>query len=142
MRHRNARRKLNRTASHRSAMLANMACSLIEHEQIRTTVPKAKELKPYVERLVTLGKNGTLHARRRAVAQIQQEAAVRKLFAEIADRYQERPGGCVRVLRAGFRRGDNAPMAVVEFVSRNAEAKGAADRARVAAEAEAEREDS
>lgn len=134
MRHQNAHRKLNRTASHRRALLANMACSLIEHEQIRTTVPKAKELRPYVERLVTLGKQGTLAARRRAISRIRQPAAVQKLFGEIAERNRDRAGGCIRILRAGFRHGDNAPMAVIEFVDRNVEARGRGDRERVAAE--------
>lgn len=140
MRHRIARRRLNRTSSHRRAMLANMACSLIEHEQIRTTVPKAKELRPYVERLVTLGKRGTLAARRLALSRIRQEPAVRKLFSELAERYGSRQGGYTRVLKAGFRYGDAAPMAFIEFVDRRVEAKGAADRARVAKEKEEEKE--
>ena len=134
MRHRNARRKLNRTWSHRKAMLANMACSLIEHEQIKTTLPKAKELRPYVEKLVTLAKSGTLHDRRNAMSKIQQEDAVAKLFSTLAERYADRQGGYIRVLKAGFRYGDMAPMAVIEFVNRDEEAKGAADRERVAAE--------
>ena len=134
MRHAKAHRKLNRTWSHRKAMLANMACSLIEHEQIKTTLPKAKELRPYVEKLVTLGKRGDLHARRLVLSKIKQEPAVRKLFATIAERYAERQGGYVRVLKAGFRYGDMAPMAVIEFVDRDSEAKGKADRERIAAE--------
>ena len=134
MRHANAHRKLNRTWSHRKAMLANMACSLIEHEQIKTTLPKAKELRPYVEKLVTLGKRGDLHARRLAVSKIKQEPAVKKLFSTIAERYAGRQGGYIRVVKAGFRYGDMAPMAVIEFVDRDADAKGKVDRERVAAE--------
>ena len=134
MRHRNAHRKLGRTWSHRKAMLANMACSLIEHEQVKTTLPKAKELRPYVEKLVTLAKRGDLHARRLITAKIQQQPAVQKLFDTLADRYRERPGGYIRVLKAGFRYGDMAPMAIIEFVDRDEEARGKGDRERVAAE--------
>ncbi|MCI4664758.1 MAG: 50S ribosomal protein L17 [Neomegalonema sp.] len=134
MRHRLGRRKLNRTWSHRKAMLANMACSLIEHEQIKTTLPKAKELRPYVEKLITLGKSGTLHDRRNALSRIQQEDAVTKLFSTLAERYADRKGGYVRVLKAGFRYGDMAPMAIIEFIDRDEDAKGAGDRERVAAE--------
>ena len=134
MRHGNGPRKLNRTAEHRKAMFANMACSLIEHEQIKTTLPKAKELKPYVEKLITLAKRGDLHARRQAASQIQQDAAVKKLFDVLGARYQDRQGGYARVMRAGFRYGDMAPMAIIELVDRDAEAKGAGDRARVTAE--------
>jgi large subunit ribosomal protein L17 len=115
-------------------MLANMACSLIEHEQIKTTLPKAKELRPYVEKLVTLAKRGDLHARRLLIAQIHHEAPVSKLFDTLAGRYASRPGGYTRVLKAGFRYGDMAPMAIVEFVDRDTSAKGAGDKARVAAE--------
>lgn len=124
MRHGNAGRKLNRTASHRRAMFANMAASLIKHEQIVTTLPKAKELRRVADRLVTLGKKGGLHRRRQAIAQIRDESAVRKLFDTLADRYKERPGGYTRVLKAGFRYGDSAPMAVIEFVDRDESAKG------------------
>jgi large subunit ribosomal protein L17 len=138
MRHGNGHRKLNRTHSHRQAMLANMACSLIEHEQVKTTLPKAKELRPYVEKLITLAKRGDLHARRLCLAQIKQEPAVKKLFETLAPRYAQRPGGYARVLKAGFRYGDMAPMAIIELVDRDAAAKGAADRARVAAEETAE----
>ena len=134
MRHGNGPRKLNRTAEHRKAMVANMACSLIEHEQIKTTLPKAKELKPYIDKLITLAKRGDLHARRLAASQIQQDAAVKKLFDVLGARYQDRQGGYARVMRAGFRYGDMAPMAIIELVDRDAEAKGAGDRARVAAE--------
>lgn len=134
MRHGVAKRRLNRTVEHRKSMLANMACSLIEHEQIKTTLPKAKELRPYLDKLVTLAKRGDLHARRQALALIKQEAPVRKLFDVLAGRYGERQGGYTRVLRAGFRYGDMAPMAIIELVDRDVEAKGAGDRERVAAE--------
>jgi large subunit ribosomal protein L17 len=134
MNHGRSRRRLNRTHEHREAMLANMACSLIEHEQIKTTLPKAKEIRPYVERLITLGKRGDLHARRLVAARIQQEPAVAKLFDALAKRYAARPGGYVRVLKAGFRYGDMAPMAIVELVDRDSAARGAGDRARLAAE--------
>jgi large subunit ribosomal protein L17 len=137
MRHAKAGRKLNRTSSHRTAMFANMAASLIEHEQIVTTLPKAKELRPVVEKLVTLAKRGDLHARRVAASRLRDEAMVHKLFDTIGPRYAERQGGYIRVLKAGFRYGDNAPVAVIEFVDRDPEAKGAEDRARrEAAEAE------
>jgi large subunit ribosomal protein L17 len=133
MRHGKKGRKLNRTASHRKAMFANMAASVIEHEQIMTTLPKAKEIRSIVDKLVTLGKRGDLHARRQAISQIQDQTQVRKLFDEIGPRYADRHGGYTRVLKAGFRKGDNAPMAVVELVDRNVEAKGAGDRARLEA---------
>ena len=138
MRHGKAHRKLNRTHSHRKAMLANMAASLIEHEQIVTTLPKAKELRPVVERLITLAKRGGLNERRQAIARIRDEDAVRKLFGTLGPRYQERQGGYTRVLKAGFRHGDNAPVAVIEFVDRDVDAKGAEDRARHEAEEAAE----
>ncbi|MEO1328229.1 MAG: 50S ribosomal protein L17 [Pseudomonadota bacterium] len=138
MRHRNAHRKLGRTHSHRKAMLANMACSLIEHEQVKTTLPKAKELRPYVEKMITLAKRGDLHARRLAASKLQQQPAVKKLFDALAERYRERPGGYVRVLKAGFRYGDMAPMAIIELVDRDEEARGRIDRERVAAEEAAE----
>ncbi len=137
MRHQNSGRKLNRTASHRKAMFANMAASLIQHEQIVTTLPKAKEIRPIVEKLVTLGKRGDLHARRQAISQIRDVAVVSKLFDAIASRYATRNGGYLRIMKAGYRRGDNAPLAVIEFVDRDVDAKGAADKARVAAEADA-----
>ncbi len=137
MRHGSGYRKLNRTHEHRKAMFANMAASLIEHEQIKTTLPKAKELKRIVEKLITLGKRGDLHARRLAAAQLKQDAAVAKLFDTLGGRYKERQGGYSRVLKAGFRYGDMAPMAIVELVERDGAAKGAADKARAAAEAEA-----
>ena len=138
MRHGKAGRKLNRTASHRKAMFANMAASLITHEQIVTTLPKAKEIRPIVEKLVTLGKRGDLHARRQAISQIRDVAVVSKLFDAIATRYATRNGGYLRIMKAGFRLGDNAAMAVVEFVDRDINAKGAGDKARVAAEEAAE----
>lgn len=124
MRHGNSGRKLNRTASHRKAMLANMAVALIKHEQIVTTLPKAKELRPYVEKLVTLGKRGDLHARRQAYSALPDKAWAAKLFDILGPRYAERQGGYIRVLKAGFRHGDNAPMAVIEFVDRDESAKG------------------
>ena len=140
MRHGKAGRKLGRTSSHRKAMFANMAASLIKHEQIVTTLPKAKELKPIVDKLITLGKRGDLHARRQAISQIRDISMVSKLFETLGPRYKDRQGGYTRVLKAGFRYGDNAPMAVVEFVDRDVDARGAKDRARVAAEAAAEDE--
>ena len=124
MRNAKAGRKLNRTSSHRKAMLANMAVALIKHEQIVTTLPKAKELRPFVEKLVTLGKKGDLAARRRAYAQLPEEQYAAKLFDTLAERYANRNGGYIRVLKAGFRFGDNAPMAVIEFVDRDPAAKG------------------
>ena len=134
MRHRKQGRKLNRTASHRKAMFANMAASLIEHEQIVTTLPKAKELRAVADKLITLGKRGDLHARRQAISRIRNVEQVKKLFDVLGPRYKERNGGYTRVLKAGFRYGDNAPMAVIELVDRDVEAKGAADRARMEAE--------
>jgi large subunit ribosomal protein L17 len=124
MRHGNAHRKLNRTAEHRRAMFGNMAAALIKHEQIVTTVPKAKDLRPIVEKLVTLAKRGDLHARRQAIAAIRDVTMVKKLFDVIGPRYRERDGGYTRVLKAGFRYGDSAPVAVIEFVDRDVEAKG------------------
>ncbi len=138
MRHGNGYRKLNRTASHRKAMFANMAASLIEHEQIVTTLPKAKEIRPIVEKLVTLGKRGDLHARRQAISAVRDVKLVAKLFDTLAARYATRNGGYIRIMKAGFRAGDNAPLAVVEFVERDVDAKGKADRARVEAEQAAE----
>ena len=136
MRHRKQGRKLNRTSSHRKAMFANMAASLIEHEQIVTTLPKAKEMRSVADKLITLAKRGDLHSRRQAISQVRNVEQVKKLFDELGPRYKERAGGYTRVLKAGFRFGDNAPMAVIEFVDRDTEAKGAADRARVEAEEE------
>lgn len=124
MRHGVSGRKLNRTSSHRKAMFANMAHALIKHEQIKTTLPKAKDLRRVVEKLITLGKRGDLHARRQAASVLRDNVLVGKLFSEIAERYAERPGGYTRVLKAGFRRGDMAPMAFIELVDRNVAAKG------------------
>ena len=124
MRHRKQGRRLNRSWAHRKAMFANMANALIKHEQIRTTLPKAKELRPVVERLVTLAKRGDLHARRQAFARLRDDAMVAKLFSTLRERYADRPGGYTRVLKAGFRRGDMAAMAVIEFVDRDLAAKG------------------
>ena len=124
MRHGNSGRKLSRTASHRKAMFANMSAALIKHEQIVTTLPKAKDLRPIVEKLITLGRRGDLHARRQAIAQIRDEGQVAKLFSVLGPRYKERQGGYIRILKAGFRYGDNAPMAVIEFVDRDVNAKG------------------
>jgi large subunit ribosomal protein L17 len=124
MRHGVSGRKLGVTSTHRVAMLRNMATSLIKHEQITTTLPKAKELRPYVERIITLGKRGGLHARRQAYAQIRDERVVEKLFTTIAERYKERAGGYTRVLKAGMRYGDAADMAVIELVERDVSAKG------------------
>jgi len=124
MRHGNAHRKLNRKPEHRRAMFANMAAALIKHEQIMTTLPKAKDLRPIVEKLVTLGKRGDLHARRRAIAEIRDVAMVKKLFEVLGPRYKERNGGYTRVMKAGYRYGDNAPAAVIEFVDRDVDAKG------------------
>ncbi len=124
MRHGLSGRKLNRTSSHRRAMFANMAAALIKHEQIKTTLPKAKDLRPIVEKLITLGKRGDLHARRVAIAKIRDEEMVRKLFDVLGPRYSDRKGGYTRVLKAGFRYGDAAPMAVIEFVERDTSAKG------------------
>ncbi len=124
MRHRKKGRKLNRTASHRKAMFANMAASLIKHEQIITTLPKAKEMKRIIDRLITLGKRGDLHARRQAFARLRDEAMVKKLFDVLGERYKDRPGGYCRVMRAGYRYGDNAPRAVIELVDRDVDARG------------------
>lgn len=124
MRHGIAGRKLSVTSSHRAAMFRNMATSLLKHEQITTTLPKAKELRPYVERIITLGKRGGLHARRQAYAQLMDEKVVAKLFTEIAERYKTRAGGYTRVLKAGVRYGDAADMAIIELVERNVAAKG------------------
>ena len=133
MRHGKAHRKLNRTASHRKALFANMSAALIEHEQIVTTLPKAKELRSVADKLITLGKRGDLHARRQAIARVRDVAQVKKLFDVLGPRYKDRNGGYTRVLKAGFRYGDNAPMAVIEFVDRDIEARGAADRERMEA---------
>lgn len=124
MRHGKVHRKLNRTAEHRRAMFGNMCAALIKHEQIVTTLPKAKELRPIVEKLVTLGKRGDLHARRQAIAAMRDVGMVKKLFDVLGPRYKERNGGYTRIVKAGFRYGDSAPLAVIEFVDRDVDAKG------------------
>ena len=138
MRHRVSGRKLNRTSAHRSSMLANMTASLLRHEQISTTLPKAKEVRRTADKMITLGKRGTLHARRQAASFLGDDEVVAKLFGGLAERYAERAGGYTRVLKAGFRYGDSAPMALVELVDRDPEVKGAEDKARHAAETEVE----
>ena len=134
MRHGKVHRKLGRHSAHRTAMFANMCASLIKHEQIITTLPKEKELRPIVEKLVTLAKRGDLHSRRLAVSEIRALGSVKKLFDTIGPRYKERDGGYTRVLKAGFRHGDNAAVAVIEFVDRDIAAKGSKDKARHAEE--------
>jgi large subunit ribosomal protein L17 len=124
MRHARSGRKLNRTASHRKAMFANMAVALIKHEQIKTTLPKAKDLRRVVDRLITLGKRGGLHARRQALSTLRDDTIAAKLFDDLGPRYKDRPGGYTRVIKAGFRYGDMAPMAVIELVDRDPDAKG------------------
>ncbi|MGB0748760.1 MAG: 50S ribosomal protein L17 [Magnetospiraceae bacterium] len=130
MRHRHGLRKFNRTKAHRRAMFANMAAALLRHEQITTTLPKAKDLRGVADKMISLGKRGDLHARRQAIAFLRDQEVVRKLFDTLADRYKDRPGGYTRVLKAGFRYGDAAPMAIIELVDRDPEAKGAEDKAR------------
>lgn len=124
MRHGFRGRRFNRTAAHRTAMFANMSAALIKHEQIVTTLPKAKDLRPVVEKLITLAKKGGLHARRQAMAEVRDETQVKKLFDVLAARYKERQGGYLRIMKAGFRHGDSAPMAVIEFVDRDPDARG------------------
>ena len=138
MRHKMSGRKLNRTSSHRKAMFVNMTVSLLRHEQIKTTKPKARDLRSFAEKMITLGKRGDLHARRKAMSFLQDKDVVTKLFDTLADRYKERQGGYTRVLAAGFRYGDSAPMAVIELVDRDPDAKGAEDRERHEALLEAE----
>ena len=137
MRHGFKGRQLNRTSEHRKAMFANLANALIKHEQIVTTLPKAKDLRPIVEKLVTLGKNGSLHARRQAISQIKDETQAKKLFDVLAKRYKDRNGGYLRIMKAGFRHGDNAAVAVIEFVDRDVTAKGKDSGPVVKKEAEA-----
>jgi large subunit ribosomal protein L17 len=136
MRHRMAGRKLNKTGTHRKSMFANMTTSLLKHEQIKTTLPKAKELRRFVDKIITLGKRGTLHARRQAAAVVRDEEVLRKLFDGLAERYKDRSGGYTRVMHAGYRYGDDAPLAIIELVDRDPDAKGADDKARVAAESQ------
>jgi large subunit ribosomal protein L17 len=138
MRHRKSGRKLNRDSSHRKAMFANLAASLIKHEQIVTTLPKAKDLRPIVEKLVTLAKRGDLHARRQAISSLRDVGTVKKLFETLGPRYKDRSGGYTRVLKAGYRYGDSAAVAVIEFVDRDTAAKGAEDKARHAERVAAE----
>ncbi len=140
MRHAKSGRKFNRTASHRKAMFANMAVALIKHEQIKTTLPKAKDLRGVVDRLITLGKRGDLHARRQALSVLRDSTIAAKLFKELAERYKDRPGGYTRVIKAGFRYGDTAPMAVIELVERNPDAKGQDSGPTIYGEDEAEEE--
>lgn len=130
MRHRMSGKKLNRTSSHRKAMFANMTVSLLRHEQIKTTKPKAKDLRSFADKMITLAKRGDLHARRQAMSFLQDKEVVSKLFDALAERYQGRQGGYTRVLAAGFRYGDSAPMAIIELVDRDPDAKGAEDRER------------
>jgi large subunit ribosomal protein L17 len=137
MRHRMAHRGFSRHSAHRKAMFENLAASLIKHEQIRTTLPKAKDLRPIVERLITLGKRGGLHARRQAIARLQDKALAEKLLTTLATRYAERPGGYTRIIKAGFRYGDDAPMAIIELVERDVSAKGQDSGQREDAEADA-----
>ncbi len=127
-------RKLNRTGSHRKAMFSNMAVALLNHEQIETTLPKAKELRRVADKMITLGKRGTLHARRQAMSVLRDRQLVGKLFGPLAERYKDRKGGYTRVLKAGYRYGDCAPLAIIELVDRDPEARGAADKVRVEAE--------
>ena len=136
MRHRMSGRKLNMKSAHRESMFSNMTVSLLRHEQIKTTKPKAKELRSFADKMVTLGKRGTLHARRQAFAFLRDDEVVKKLFDSLAERYKDRQGGYTRVLAAGHRYGDDAPMAVIELVDRDPDAKGAEDRARHEAEME------
>lgn len=138
MRHARGYRRLNRTHEHRKALFVNMCGSLIEHEQIKTTLPKAKELRPIIEKMITLAKRGDLHARRLAGAKLRQDKDLAKLFDVLGPRYKDRQGGYVRIMKAGFRYGDMAPMAIIEFVDRDVSAKGAADKARLEAEDAAE----
>lgn len=142
MRHRMSGRKLNRSSAHRKSMFANMTASLLLHEQIKTTKPKAKDLRTFVDKMITLGKRGDLHARRQAMSFLRDKEVVSKLFDSLADRYKDRQGGYSRVLAAGYRYGDSAPMAIIELVDRDEDAKGAADKARVEAESEAEDQES
>ncbi len=134
MRHRHGYRRLNRTSAHRKAMFANMAVSLLLHEQIKTTLPKAKELRRIADKMITLGKKGTLHSRRRAASFLRDEAVLLKLFSVLHERYKDRPGGYTRIIKAGFRYGDTAPLAFIELVDRDPDAKGAEDKARHEAE--------
>ena len=141
MRHKISGRKLNRTSSHRKAMFANMTVSLLRHEQIKTTKPKAKELRVFADRMITLGKKGGLHARRRAMSFLQDDEVVSKVFESLADRYRDRQGGYTRVLGSGYRYGDSAPMAIIELVERDPDVKGLQDKMRRQEELDAEAEE-
>ena len=141
MRHKVSGRKLNRSSSHRKAMFANMTVSLLKHEQIKTTKPKAKELRVFADKMITLGKKGGLHARRQAMSFLQDDEVVRKIFDILADRYRDRQGGYTRVLASGYRYGDSAPMAVIELVERDPDVKGLQDRLRREAELEEEEDE-
>ena len=134
MRHRHVHRKLNRSVSHRRAMFSNMTTSLITHEQIETTLAKAKEVRRFADKMISLGKKGSIHSRRQAFSFLRSQIAINKLFSSLAERYKERPGGYTRVLKAGFRYGDSAPMAIVELVDRDPDARGAEDKQRVESE--------
>ncbi|MBL95561.1 MAG: 50S ribosomal protein L17 [Magnetovibrio sp.] len=134
MRHRHGHRKLNRSVSHRRAMFSNMTTSLITHEQIETTLAKAKEVRRFADKMISLGKKGSIHSRRQAFSFLRSQIAINKLFSSLAERYKERPGGYTRVLKAGFRYGDSAPMAIVELVDRDPDARGAEDKQRVESE--------
>jgi large subunit ribosomal protein L17 len=138
MRHRMKHRGFSRTSAHRKAMFENLAAALVKHEQIRTTLPKAKDLRPIVERLITLGKRGGLHARRQAIAKLGDKALAEKLLTTLAERYADRPGGYTRIIKAGFRYGDDAPMALIELVQRDESAKGQDSGPRPEADDEAE----
>ena len=138
MRHRMKHRGFSRTSAHRKAMFENLAAALVKHEQIRTTLPKAKDLRPIVERLITLGKRGGLHARRQAIAKLGDKALAEKLLTTLAERYADRPGGYTRIIKAGFRYGDDAPMALIELVERDESAKGQDSGPRPEADDEAE----
>mgnify|MGYP001427094199 CR=1 FL=1 len=123
MRHKLAGRKLNRTSAHRKAMFKNMAASLIKYEQISTTLPKAKDLRPIVEKLITIGKKGSLHARRQLISKLPKDANIDKLMSELAERYKDRKGGYIRIIKKGFRYGDSASLAIIELVDRNISSK-------------------
>ncbi|MFC1658977.1 50S ribosomal protein L17 [Pseudomonadota bacterium] len=140
MKHNIKGRKLNRTSSHRKALFKNMANSLIEHEQIKTTLPKAKEIKSIVEKMITLGKKGTLAGRRKLLSSLQNETNVNKVFDVLAKRYKDRNGGYIRIMKFGFRYGDAAPMSIVEFVDRDEKVKGEKDKARVTAQKKLEKQ--
>lgn len=142
MRHKVSGRKLNRTSSHRKAMFTNMTVSLLRHEQIKTTKPKAKELRVFTDKMITLGKKGGLHARRQAMSFLQDDEVVNKVFDTLADRYRDRQGGYTRVLASGYRYGDSAPMAVIELVARDPDVKGLQDRERREAELDDAEEES